>query len=170
MFMYHQAAWLIEFRTNRTDPSDMATFTPPVCRLRALACWYGQPGQAPIPPAGSLMHPSQSSELSSIVFGRVSSQLDWPAITLAPGKPRAQVPRGSRVLRLDPVRTSLSMTVFDDPSGMRWMPWAQLMHMTPPIRRLVGRPPQAHSLVGLPPPSVVCQATFGPWIPPALQA
>src|SRR5262245_7349716 len=170
MFMYHHMAWLIEFLTNRTLPSAMATITPPVCRLRALACWNGQVGQAPMPPFGSLMHPSQSSALSSMVFGTVSSQVDWPAITLAPGNPMAHVPRGSSGLRCDPVRTSAKRTVLDAPSGIRAMFAPQLMHIRPPPLRVVGSPPQPHSLVGLAPPSVVMYPTYGPWMPPALQA
>ena len=34
-----QVASEIEFRTNRIDPSQKATFTPPVCRLRAALYW-----------------------------------------------------------------------------------------------------------------------------------
>ena len=73
------------------------------------------------------MHPSQSSALSSTVLGTVSSQLDCPQMTLAPGNPRAQTPRGSSGLRCDPVRSSPSMTVLDAPSGMRWMPWLSIV-------------------------------------------
>ena len=52
----------------------------------------------------------------------------------------------------DPIHVALasldrSITVFDVPSGMRAMCWPKLMHITPPPRRLVGKPAQAQSLI-----------------------
>src|SRR4051812_39116667 len=164
MFMYHQTAWLTEFRMNRTPPSATATLTPPACRLRAWACWNGQPGQAPMPPFGSLTQPSQSSALSSVELGTVQSQLAWPVTTLAPGMPTAHTPRESCAPRGAPLRTSVSMTVLDDPSGIRWMPWPKLMHMTPPARVPVGTAATwLPSLAGLDPPSVLVHPVVEFW-------
>ena len=94
-----------------------------------------------MPPIGSLMHPMQSSALSSVVLGVLQSQLAWPQMTLPPpGIPMAQIPRVSDGPRCRPVRTSESNTVLDDPSGIVEIAKEPLIHMTPGAMCVVRHP------------------------------
>src|SRR5437016_2948968 len=141
-------AWEIEFGAKRTPPSPKHTLTPPVCLLRACACQLGQlfgrlSLEQPICKAPSPLLPtpkelrtalqsSMSSEYSFESLGTVASPMELAAVTLAPPTPMAQTPRRSLVFR--PMRTSLNMTVLDDPSRVvrtpRLMP--KLMPNGPP--------------------------------------
>src|SRR5436309_3240214 len=96
-------------------PSQKQQLTPLGCLLRACPCQLQQPGQQPMwsrVPMPGYQNWSQcmtSSEPSQASLGLVASPNAAAEITLDPGKPRAQQPRGS--LSNSPVRSSPSCTV-----------------------------------------------------------
>src|SRR5689334_3232900 len=123
----HQSSSVIEFLMNRTLPSARHTLTPAVCRLRDMAEVISvpevvQPMPSAAPCGEQYMAPSWSSSPPSAavppskLFGLGLYEPRPPLTMLAPGRPMAQMPRGS--IGESPARSSATRAVFDVPSVM----------------------------------------------------